>query len=176
MYYHNNKPLPTGRPFTIGEIQYPANWLTLATPQQKSALGIVEVADPARYDERFYWSINNPKALDDVDVVDEEGNPVYVQVYNAETKSMVDTEERLVTRGLKWQWKQQIKDTAGKLLAETDWMVIRKLERSIDIPSDVATKRAAVLTEADRLETAIDSAADIEAFIEVVNNQNWNNE
>ena len=111
-----------------------------------------------------------------MDVVDEEGNPVYVQVYNAETESMVDTEERLVTRGLKWQWKQQIKDTAGKLLAETDWMVIRKLERSIDIPSDVATKRAAVLTEADRLETAIDSAADIEAFIEVVNNQNWNNE
>jgi len=59
------------------------------------------------------------------------------------------------------------------MLSETDWMVIRKTERNVDIPADVVTKRAAIITECDRLESAITAAADIEAFIAVVQNQNW---
>jgi hypothetical protein len=59
------------------------------------------------------------------------------------------------------------------MLAQTDWMVTRKFERDIDIPADVVTKRAAIVTECDRLETAITAAADMDAFIVVVQNQNW---
>ena len=74
---------------------------------------------------------------------------------------------------LKKNWTTQVKDTANKLLAQTDWMVIRKVERSVDIPEATATYRASVITECTRLVTAIDASADVPALIEVVTTQNW---
>ena len=74
---------------------------------------------------------------------------------------------------LKKDWVAQVKDTAGKLLAQTDWMVIRKAERDVAIPADVVTKRAAIIAEANRLETAIQECADVPALIAVVGSQNW---
>jgi len=171
----NNNPLPVGRAFTANGIQYPSNWLRLASASEKAAIGITEVADPVRADDRFYWDgdVNNPKELADREEVDAEGNPMWVQVYDAATESMVDSDERLVTKGLKSQWIAQVKDTAGKMLAATDWMVIRKAERDVAIPADVVAKRAAILAEADRLETAIVACDNVEALIAVVQNQNW---
>ena len=74
---------------------------------------------------------------------------------------------------LKTNWIAQIKDTAGKLLAASDWMVIRKIERSIDLPASTVTYRAAVVTEANRLETDITACADVPALITVVSAQAW---
>ena len=74
---------------------------------------------------------------------------------------------------LKKDWVAQVKDTAGKLLAQTDWMVIRNAERDVAIPADVVTKRAAIIAEANRLETAIQECADVPALIAVVGSQNW---
>jgi len=87
--------------------------------------------------------------------------------------AMVDSDERLVTKGLKSQWIAQVKDTAGKMLAATDWMVIRKAERDVAIPADVVAKRAAILAEAERLETAIAACNNIDDFIATVQSQNW---
>ena len=175
MYYLGSTVLRLNSPFTIGGTQYPSNWLTVSTEADRTALGITWVADPVRADDRFYWNgdATMPKALEDVDAVDENGDPLWVQVWNSETEQMVDTDERLVTRGLKYTWIAQVKDTAGKMLAQTDWMVIRKTERDVDIPADVVTKRAAIVAECTRLETAITAAADMDAFIAVVQNQNW---
>jgi hypothetical protein len=55
-------------------------------------------------------------------------------------------------------------------------MIVRKMERSIDIPAAIATSRASVVTECARLETAITSAADVSALIVVVGSQNWKEE
>jgi len=59
----NNKTLSYDRAFTHAGIQYPANWLRLATLEERNALGITESADPATYDQRFYWGVDNPKEL-----------------------------------------------------------------------------------------------------------------
>lgn len=177
MYYQNNKPLPTGRAFTLGDVQYPANWLQLSSAEERAVLGITWVADPVRADDRFYWNgdINNPKELNDREEVDDEGNPMYVKVLGEVDgePAMVDSDERLVTKGLKSVWIAQVKDTAGKMLAATDWMVIRKAERDVAIPADVVAKRAAILAEADRLEAAIAAATDVAALIAVVSDQRW---
>ena len=130
--------------------QYPPQWLNVSTEEQKAAIGITWVADPAPFDTRFYWDTDLPKALEDK--LEEDGS---------------------TTKGLKTTFKAQVKDTANKLLAQTDWYVIRKAERSVDIPTNVVTKRAAIVTEADRLETAITSVTTVEALIEVLNAQNW---
>jgi hypothetical protein len=56
------------------------------------------------------------------------------------------------------------KDTAGKLLAGSDWMVIASVERSRVVADDWATFRAAVIAEADRLEVAYVAAETYEDF------------
>jgi hypothetical protein len=156
MFLLNGNRLPEGTSFyDANGVQYGSGWLNQATEAQKLAIGITWVADAVHADDRFYWdgNINNPKALADV----------------TET---VDGKE-YVTKGLKSNFIAQTKQTAGSLLAQTDWYVVRKAERNVDIPANVVTKRAAIVTEADRLETAITNAANVEALIEVLNAQNW---
>ena len=178
MYYLGSKALRQNSSFEIGGTVYPSNWLQQSTEDEKTAIGITWVDDPVRADDRFYWNgdATMPKALEDVEEVDENGDPVWVQeLDNSDPLNpvMVDTTERLVTRGLKYTWILQVKDTAGKMLAQTDWMVTRKFERDIDIPADVVTKRAAIVAECTRLETAITAATDMDAFIAVVQDQRW---
>jgi hypothetical protein len=175
MFQLDNKPLALDVPFTCNNISYPANWLRLASPEERADIGITEVADPESYDDRFYWGVDNPKLLNDREESDEQGNPLYVKVLgevNGEP-AMVDSSERLVAKGLKSTWSAQIKDTTNKLLAATDWMVIRKAERDVAIPADTVAYRAAVLTECDRLLAAIAGAADVDALAAVLANQNW---
>jgi hypothetical protein len=177
MYKVNNKPLQLDRAFTLGDIQYPANWLRFSSAEDRAALGITWETEAPRADDRFYWSgdINNPKAMEDREEVDEDGNPMYVKVLGEVDgePAMVDSDERLVTKGLKSQWIAQVKATAGTMLATTDWMVIRKAERDVPIDADVVTKRAAILAEANRLENAIAACTTVEELIAVVNDQRW---
>jgi hypothetical protein len=155
MFLLNGNPLPLDTPFTIDGTSYPANWLRLTSIAEKNAVGITEVADTqVTYDDRFYWGVDNPKQLEDITVTPEQGDP-YTQ------------------HGLKSQWTATVKEAANKLLAQTDWMVIRKVERSVDIPAATVTYRAAVITECTRLVTAIQGCADVPALIAVVTTQGW---
>ena len=169
----NGQPISIDRAYTAPDGTKYAN---LRDPSIRSALGVVEVPDPESYDQRFYWGVGNPKLLEDREEVDENGDPMFVKVLdNTDSANpvMVDSDERLVTKGLKSQWIAQIKDTAGKLLAQTDWMVIRKAERDVAIPESTQTYRAAVIAEADRLEEAIKACTTVEQLIAVINNQSW---
>ena len=65
---------------------------------------------------------------------------------------------------LKTQWIKETKDNAAKLLAETDWYVVRKSETYTAIPTDVATRRAAIRTLCNTKETAINATADTAAL------------
>lgn len=163
------KTIQLDTPFTHNDIQYPANWVRLASEEDKSAIGMTWEADAIRADDRYYWGgdINNPKALEDKEESDENGNPLYVKVLGVVDgkPAMVDSTERLVTKGLKSNFIAQVKNTAGSILAQTDWMVIRKTERNVDIPSSVATYRASVVAKATELETAISAVTTVEQLI-----------
>jgi hypothetical protein len=119
---------------------------------------------------------NTAMAVEDVDGKDVDGNQLYVQVFDpdeGDDGAMVDTSEKLITRGLKYSFKNRIKSQANSALAGTDWMVIRKAERSVEIPAATVTYRAAVITEYDRLKAAITGAADVDALAVVMGAQNW---
>jgi hypothetical protein len=131
--------------------------------------GALEVVEGEQKDQRFYWVtfdkyevtgnvvtrtyVNTPKALEDV------------------TETPEGATEPVTTKGLKSQAIAQTKVTANSLLAQTDWMVIRKAERNVDIPADVAAKRLAILTECDRLIAAFTAATTMDEFIFV--SANW---
>jgi hypothetical protein len=173
MFLLNGNPLAVDTAFTNDGIQYPANWLRLASAEEKASIGITEVADTVRADDRFYWNgdINNPKALEDVLATKEDGSPLMVQVYNPVTEAMEDTSKQVVTKGLKSAQVAQIKSSAGFLLASTDWYVVRKADIGTDIPEDVATYRSAVRAESDRLETEILAVTTVDALMAI--EPNW---
>ena len=193
MYKLGNLTLSIGRGFTYAGIQYPSSWLQKSTEAERTAIGIVWENDPVLADDKYYWNgnLDTPKALDDVyhvwtqDEADDHllpegksvGDPKYMQVWDKNANNgeggMVDGTERLVSRGLKHTMIAQVKDTAGKLLAQTDWYVVRKNEKDVAIPTDVSTKRDAIRTECNRLETAITAATTVEELKSVMESQNW---
>ena len=128
--------------------------------------------DEIRPDDQYYWVTENgdgsfsatPKQLEDREEVDQDGNPMFVKVLGMVDgqPAMVDSDKRLVSRGLKSQWIAKVKHSANMTLAQTDWYVIRKAERSIDIPADVATYRANVIAWAAATESAIAAVATVE--------------
>ena len=179
-YKINGKTLQVGRSFTLGDIMYPANWLQKSTEAERTAVGITWEDDPVRADDRYYWDgdINNPKMLDDRLEVDENGQPLYeLTLDNSDPLNPVMVPKQplvqVKTLGLKSTMTAQVKHTAGTILAQTDWYVTRKVERSVDMPTKVAEQRSHVRTECDRLEAAINAVTTVEELITVMQSQNW---
>ena len=164
----------------------------IADSDFRTANGLQDIVLGEQKDRKYYWVTqgditlvdgvatqgftNTAMAVEDVDAKDADGNQLYVQVYDpdeGDDGAMVDTSEKLITRGLKYNFKNQIKSQANSALAGTDWMVIRLAERSVAIPDATVTYRAAVVTECARLETAIAGAANVDALQAVMQAQNW---
>ena len=143
-------------PFTLGDINYPANWLRLATDAEKKDLGITWEADPVPVNDKFYWPDGTAKKLTDTDSVDENGDPIL----NANGK-------QIVILGVKSILKQEEKQIAASLLSMYDWYVIRKAEKGTAIPSTISTFRDAVRTACDTREKEIDACADTAALIKL---------
>jgi len=156
----NGNPLAVDVPFTVGDINYPANWLRLSTADEKTALGITEVADDPTYDGRFYNGDGSAKTLTDTNEVDENGDPV-----------LDENGDQVVTLGVKSVLKAQEKTTAGSLLARYDWYVVRKAEKSTAIPTAITTYRDAVRTACNTRETEITNCADTSALVTLYSNK-----
>lgn len=130
------------------------------------AMGALEVVEGEQKDQRFYWVTfshyevtgntvtrvytNTPKALEDVTEVPEGAT------------------EPVTTKGLKSQLVAQAKAAAGSALAATDWMVIRKAERGVDVPAGVAAERAKIVADCDAKESAINACTTVEELMAVV--------
>ena len=150
----DGNPLAVDVAFSHNDIQYPANWLRLSTAEEKTAIGITEVADAPTYDSRFYWNDGTAKALDDVNAKDEEGN----LLKNPDGSQMV-------ILGVKSVLKTKEKANAGSLLAKYDWYVVRKAEKSTAIPTAITTYRDAVRTACDTREKEIDACSNTAALV-----------
>ena len=137
---------------------------------------IVEKNGDINFDPKYYWGLDNPKILEDREESDEDGNPLYVQILDptlGPQGSMVDSEERLVATGLKTTCTTEVKVITSNLLKPTDYYIIRNEVESLEIPEDVVTYRAAVITESDRVVTAIAAVDTVEELIEVMSSIAW---
>lgn len=136
MFLLDGKPLSPDVAFVdINGIQRPANWLRLASNEEREAAGVTEVPDPAPYDQRFYWG------------------------YDAEGNLIPKDHAQLVE-----QWKQQTRTTAGTLLVPSDWMVIRETDNGTTVPPDWRTWREAIRQATGNKVTAIEQTADTAAL------------
>lgn len=128
MFVLNGKPLALDTPFEANGTLYPANWLRLASPAEREAIGITEVPDPPSYDQRFYWG------------------------YTASGTLIPKDHTQLVT-----QWTDTTRQTANSLLSPTDWMVVRETDNGTVVPSGIRSWRQDIRVYCEGKVLAIDS-------------------
>ena len=157
--------------FVLNGNQYSADIFTKWSKEEKEAIGIyeVEIDHSNKKDEAYYINTNEqfkfennkvisyfgtatPKALEDVDAVDEDNNPVLDEDGN-----------QLIIKGLKSQKKSIIKQQASGLLAPTDWYVVKASEvEGYTIPTNISTFRAEVRTKSNEMESMIDACTTVD--------------
>ena len=157
-----NTVIREGRGWVHNNIQHPKTWMRYSDDLKKQ-YGLTwedPPASEAAFDNRFYHGRQTdgtliPKSLTDVNAVDDNGKAVNNPV----------TGQQMVTLGLKSVWVAKTKATANNKLAVHDWYVTRKAEKSTAIPSSVTTYRDAVRTKCEEIETALNGASDLAAFM-----------
>jgi hypothetical protein len=149
-------------PYTIWEdkngTQYSPDSLLSLNASQKQDLGIYDVAYGTRLDDRFYNVTENAPTFDKSEKI--------VKVTFTSTPKELEDDGDVI--GLKTNYINLVKTTANRTLAETDWMLVRKIERSVDVPAEVVTARAAIVTAANTKVAAITAATNVEQLIALV--------
>jgi len=166
-----------------------ARFLQNATEQECLDIGLYHLVEGTKPDLRFYWESEptytidegtktvtssytlNPRIFNNRSEVDQDNNPMWVKVLDnsdPENPQMVDSNVRLVTKGLKTIWTANFKKTVHDLLKPTDAKVMDET-----ITEEETTYRNAVVTEGDRLDAAITTCTGLDGLINIVNSQNW---
>ena len=114
MFVLNGNPLPLDVAFEANGTLFPANWLRLATPDERSAVGISEVPDPPYpyYDQRFYWG------------------------YTVSGTLIPKDHDQLVTL-----WVDTTRQTANTILSPSDWTIVREVDNGTPVSSGLKVWR-----------------------------------
>ena len=155
--------------FELNGNKYSSKIFSLFSNEEKNAIGIYEVEydHSNKKDEGYFINTNEqfkfennkvisyfgtatPKQLEDVNAVDEDGEPV------------LQDGVQVVIKGLKSQKISISKQQASGLLAPTDWHVIKANEvEGYTVPTEVSTFRADVRTKSNEMETLIDDCSTV---------------
>ena len=159
----------------LNDVRYSSQVFTIWTDAQRKELGIVPIViSGSHLDTNYYIEHNHTdavaadgnsvirtigvkaadRALEDVDAVDVDGNAV-LDHYGVQ----------MVTRGLKYNAIQKVKQQQSGYLSRTDWYIIRKADAGTAIPTAIQTFRNAIRADATRIENAITAATTMDEFI-----------
>ena len=159
----------------LNDVRYSSQIFTIWTDAQRKDLGIVPIViSGSHLDTNYYIEHNHSdaiagdgnsvirtigvkaadRALEDVDAVDEDGNAL-----------LDDYGVQMVTRGLKYNAIQKVKQQQSGYLSRTDWYIIRKADAGTAIPTAIQTFRNAIRADATRIENAITAATTMDEFI-----------
>ena len=135
-------------------IQYPRNWLNLATAQEKKDVGFIELTfSGADKDDKYY--------------INSESSPVYDASAGTVTITKSSTARNVAV--LQTSFKESITQKAWTNLGETDWYVTRKSEISTAIPAKITAFRTATRLVANSHNTAGDNCTTVEELAATYN-------
>ena len=145
---------PTAFKHPTTGLQYPRNWISLASDSERAAIGLIEVTYSGSHKDGNYY--NNTESA-----------PVYNSGAGTVVITRSSSAKNLAT--LKASKKESANTGAYSSLQSTDWYVVRKEEVSTAIPSKITAYRTAVRLVCNSLKTAIDSASDVDAVAALYN-------
>jgi hypothetical protein len=136
----SGKRIGYGEAFTVGDTQYPGNWLSLVTREERAAIGITEIVEQPRPDDRYYWVTEN-----------DDGS------FSTAPKDLAELKKIEIAN---------IKLNAAALLAPSDWRAVRAFENGVAMDPAWTAYRAAVRKASSDAEAAV-QAADFDALIKL---------
>ena len=149
--------IPAGSQFTWNGIDYPPNWVNLSSPEEKTAIGMVDVVYGQPANDQYYWVQQN--------------DPVYNSQTNQVYITFTNTPKDLTS--VKTNAFNTINNIAYSILFPSDWMVVKGIETSTPVNSDWNSWRATIRATADATRTAVTGAADVDAVAGIMANINW---
>tara|TARA_R100001015_G_C4523785_1_gene92059 strand:- start:16 stop:591 length:576 start_codon:yes stop_codon:yes gene_type:complete len=160
---HDGRTIQIGKSWVDkNNIRHPSNWMIWSATDKK-AVGLTWEDPPASeapFDNRFYSGRKTDgslieKSLTDVNEVDGDGKAIIDSI----------TGKQIIRLGLKSTWVARTKQTAQEKLNKHDWMIVRNVEKSTAIPSDITTYRDSIRTKCDSIETAINNCSNLTQFM-----------
>ena len=144
---------------TVGDVNYPANIMSMWTASELEAIGIYKVVDDNTNLKDGNWYINGSESFNFA-------SGVVTRSYGVATaKNLDDTGSGdSLIEGLKTQKKHAVNNSAADKLKVSDWYVLRATEGGTATPSAITTYRAAVRTKSNEMCTLIDNAANVDAL------------
>jgi hypothetical protein len=144
--------VPTAFKHPTTGLQYPRNWLNLATDSEKSNVGFIEVTFTGSHKDSDYY--NNA-----------ESSPVYNSGAGTVVITKSSTAKNLAD--LKTSKLESARARTYQSLLLNDWYIVRKSEHSTAIPAKIIAFRLAARTVYGKIQTAITNASDVDAVAAV---------
>ena len=102
--------VPAGTAFEWDSVQYPANWCNLSSPEEKAAIGMVDVVYENYPNDQYYWVSQDAPVYTN--------GAVYVS-YTATPKDLFECQSNAVNA---------TNAAAYSILLPSDWMVVKAVE------------------------------------------------
>jgi len=138
--------VPAGTAFEWDSIQYPANWVNLSSPEEKAAIGMVNVVYGQYPNDQYYWVSQDAPVY----------NGTVVEInYTATPKDLATCQTSAVSA---------VNAQAYSQLQPTDWLVIRSTESGgvYPVPATWNTWRQQIRTQASNVATAINACTTVD--------------
>jgi hypothetical protein len=123
--------VPAGTAFEWDSVQYPANWCNLSSPEEKAAIGMVDVVYGSQPSDVYYWISQDAPVYT--------GTVVEIN-YTATPKDLFMLQNNAVTA---------VQQQAYTILQPSDWRVVKGYETKSAIPTDWNTWRQEIRTQCD---------------------------
>ena len=122
--------VPAGTAFEWDGLQYANNWCNLSTPEEKAAIGMVDVVYGQYPNDQYYWVSQDAPII--------VGDQVQIN-YTATPKDLAQCQTNAVTA---------TNAAAYSILLPTDWMVVKATETGGTVAPAWNTWRQTIRTQA----------------------------
>jgi len=123
--------VPAGTAFEWDGLQYSNNWCNLSSPEEKAAIGMVDVVYGSQPSDVYYWVSQDAPVYT--------GTVVEIN-YTATPKDLFTLQNNAVTA---------VQQQAYSILLPSDWRVVKGYETKSAIPTDWNTWRQEIRTQCD---------------------------
>jgi len=138
--------VPAGTAFEWDNISYPANWCNLSSPEEKAAIGMVDVVYGQYPNDQYYWISQDAPVYT--------GTVVEIN-YTATPKDLFECQNQAVTA---------VQAQAYSILQPSDWMVTKATETRSAVPTTWNDWRQIIRVQCANQVAAITACKDVAAL------------